>query len=119
MFFILVRLCKRLISLNYCQLFPKRYTSICLHKHPQTKCTSESLTILKVNVKDFDDCLYLLDSNLNCLSKLIINIEYIEHKGTHTFDTVSRILIFVICENNNNMNEKRDFVFLCRKNFLN
>jgi hypothetical protein len=57
---------------------------------------SESLTKLKVNVKDIDDCLYLLDSNLNCLSKLIINMDHIGHKGYHTFTTVSGILMIII-----------------------
>ena len=77
--------------MNFCQLFFKRNASICVHRLPQTKCISESLTKLKVNVLDFDDCLYLLDSNLNCLSKLIINVEDIGPKGYYTSTTVSGI----------------------------
>ncbi|CAF3792583.1 unnamed protein product [Rotaria sp. Silwood1] len=48
---------------------------------------AESLTKLKVNVKEFDDCLYLLDSNLKCLWKLIIYVEHIGPKENVTLAT--------------------------------
>ncbi|CAF0993004.1 unnamed protein product [Rotaria sordida] len=98
-FILILSLCKRLISLNFCQLFFKRNASICIHQIPQTRCMSESLTKLKVNVKDFDDCLYLLDSNLKCLSKLIINVEYIGPKGNFTLATkkLPKLKYFSLC----------------------
>ncbi|CAF1046737.1 unnamed protein product [Rotaria sordida] len=60
---------------------------------------SESLTKLKVNVKDFGDCLYLLDSNLKCLSKLIINVEHIGPKGNFTLATkkLPKLKYFSLC----------------------
>ncbi|CAF5083863.1 unnamed protein product [Rotaria sp. Silwood1] len=62
-------------------------------------CMSESLTKLKVNVKDFDDCLYLLDSNLECLSKLIINVEHIGPKENVTLATkkLPKLKYFSLC----------------------
>ncbi|CAF5136934.1 unnamed protein product, partial [Rotaria magnacalcarata] len=42
-----------------------------------TNCVSSTLTKLKIDVNTFDDCLYILDGRLDCLSTLIIDIEKI------------------------------------------
>ncbi|CAF1092869.1 unnamed protein product [Rotaria sp. Silwood1] len=98
-FILILSLCKQLINLNFCQLFSKRNASICIHQISQTMCMSESLTKLKVNVKDFDDCLYLLDSNLKYLSKLIINVEHIGPKENVTLVTkkLTKLKYFSLC----------------------
>ncbi|CAF1295842.1 unnamed protein product [Rotaria sordida] len=72
-FVLILSLCKRLIYLNFCQLFSYRNSSICIYELPKTRCTSSTLTELKINVATFNDCLYLLDGNFDYLSKLIIN----------------------------------------------
>ena len=69
--------CQRLINLNFCQLFYDRKSPICIYKFPSTSCTSSTLTKLKVNVKTFYDCLYLLDGRLKYLSTLIIDVKKI------------------------------------------
>jgi len=72
---LILSLCKRLINLNFCQLFSYRNPSICIYKLPKTSCTSSTLIELKINVASFNDCLYLLDGNFDYLSKLIINVK--------------------------------------------
>jgi len=83
--------CKRLISLNFCQLFYDRKTPICVSKLPSTSYMSSILTKLKINVKTFDDCLYLLDGRLDTLSKLIIHVKRISHTSRILDNTVSVI----------------------------
>ncbi len=108
-FALILSLSKQLISLNFCQLFSYREKPIFISKLSTTNCISLTLTELKINVATFDDCLYLLDGRLDCLSKLIINIEDIRFKRLDTNDKVNIISIIVHCL----------FYFLDRKNFLN
>jgi hypothetical protein len=109
-FALILSLAKRLIHLNFCQLFPHRkvsnsiykllptscYLSISVYEIPKTSCMSSSLTELKINVATFDDCLYLLDGHLPCLSKLIINVKEFPDKRSYWNDYVSRISIIVL-----------------------
>ncbi|CAF4062050.1 unnamed protein product, partial [Rotaria sordida] len=68
-FILILCLCKRLINLNFCQLFSYRNSSISIYKLPKTNCTSSTLTELKINVATFDDCLYLLYGRYQPLKK--------------------------------------------------
>ncbi|CAF3724798.1 unnamed protein product [Rotaria sp. Silwood1] len=67
--------CKRLIKLNFCQSYHR--STFCTFELSLTNFKSSILTTLKINVKTFDDCLYLLDGRFNCLSTLIIDVKII------------------------------------------
>ncbi|CAF1083417.1 unnamed protein product [Adineta steineri] len=51
---------------------------------------SSTLTTLKINVKTFDNCLYLLDGRFNCLSTLIIYVEIIS-STSGTIDNIKKL----------------------------
>ncbi|CAF4384302.1 unnamed protein product [Rotaria sp. Silwood2] len=76
-FVLILSLCKRLINLDFCQLFPDQIWSINIFDLQSTSCMSLTLTQLKINVKTFDACLYLLDGRLDNLSTLIIQVSKI------------------------------------------
>ena len=76
----ILSLCKRLINLNFSQLFSYRNASICIYELSKTICTSSTLTELRINVSTFNDCLYLLDGSFDNLSKLIINVKHIGYQ---------------------------------------
>ncbi|CAF3200213.1 unnamed protein product [Rotaria sp. Silwood2] len=76
--------CKRLISLDFHQLFPNQIMSVNIFVQPSTNCMSLTLTQLKINVKTFDACLYLLDGRLHNLSTLIINVSNISRTLSNT-----------------------------------
>jgi hypothetical protein len=86
--------CKRLISLNFCQLFFDRKTPIYICNFPSTSYTSSTLTKLKINFSTFHDCLYLLGGNLKCLSTLIIHVKQIS-PSMFNMNQVNRIEILV------------------------
>ncbi|CAF1042146.1 unnamed protein product [Adineta steineri] len=71
-FALILSLCKRLVKLNFYEFFER--SIICTFEISSMNCTSSTLTELVIDIKTFDDCLYLLDGRLNCLSKLIIYI---------------------------------------------
>ncbi|CAF4036142.1 unnamed protein product [Rotaria sordida] len=73
-FVLILSLCKRLISLNFCSSYRYRLMAIHIFKPSTTNCISSTLTTLNINVDNFADCLYLLDGRLNCLSTLIIRV---------------------------------------------
>ncbi|CAF1432789.1 unnamed protein product [Rotaria sordida] len=73
-FVLILSLCKRLISLNFCSSCRYRLMAIHIFKPSTTNCISSTLTTLNINVDNFADCLYLLDGRLNCLSTLIIRV---------------------------------------------
>ncbi|CAF2117090.1 unnamed protein product [Rotaria magnacalcarata] len=77
MFALIVSLCKRLIKLSFCQLFHR--STLCNFELSTTNFKSSTLIALKINVKTFDDCLYLLDGRFNCLSTLIIGVQIISN----------------------------------------
>ncbi|CAF2931502.1 unnamed protein product [Rotaria sp. Silwood2] len=92
-FALILSLCKQLIKLDFCQ-FDHRST-ICRFDF-STNCKSSSLTTLKIHVKTFDDCLYLLDERLNCLSTLIIHVDEIAYTLETIDNTVSIMSTIVI-----------------------
>jgi hypothetical protein len=67
-------MCDQLIKLNFGHFFHR--TTVCTF-NLSSNCKSSTLAILKINVENFDDCLYLLDERLNCLSTLIIHVKEI------------------------------------------
>ncbi|CAF3653199.1 unnamed protein product [Rotaria sp. Silwood1] len=86
-FALILSLCKGLIELNFCRFYHR--SSICTFELSSTNCKSSTLTVLKISVKSFDDCLYLLDERLNCLSTLIIYVEEI----AYTLGTIDNTVI--------------------------
>ena len=70
----ILSLCKRLIVLNFCDIFPTRKCWPILFHLPTPSYMSSTLVKLKINVASFFDCLYLLDGHFDCLSTLIINV---------------------------------------------
>ncbi|CAF0740500.1 unnamed protein product [Rotaria sordida] len=79
-FALILSLTKRLIHLNFCQLFSHRRTWISIYYLPEISSMSSNLTELKINVETFFDWLYLLDGRLDSLSKLIINVRKFLYK---------------------------------------
>ncbi|CAF3663043.1 unnamed protein product [Rotaria sp. Silwood1] len=82
--------CKRLIKLNFCQSYHR--STFCTFELSLTNFKSSILTTLKINVKTFDDCLYLLDGRFNCLSTLIIDVKIIADTLGTIDNTVSIIV---------------------------
>jgi hypothetical protein len=89
-FALILSLCKRLIKLNFSQLSHR--LTLCTFELSSTNCKSSTLTVLKMNVVTFDDCLYLLDGRFNCLSSLIINVKSIICTSGTIDNTVSIII---------------------------
>ncbi|CAF1515223.1 unnamed protein product [Adineta steineri] len=79
-FLLILSLCRRLIKLNFCQVFSYRNSFISIYNLPKTSCTCSTLIELKINVASFNDCLYLLDGRFDSLSKLTINVRNIEYE---------------------------------------
>ncbi|CAF1440389.1 unnamed protein product [Rotaria sordida] len=79
-FALILSLTKRLIHLNFCQLFSHRRTWISIYYLLEISSMSSNLTELKINVETFFDWLYLLDGRLDSLSKLIINVRKFLYK---------------------------------------
>ncbi len=61
---------------------------------------SSTLSTLKINVETFDDCLYLLDGRLDCLSTLIIHVQTILLTSSTIDNTVSIVFIYYILRKN-------------------
>jgi hypothetical protein len=55
---------------------------------------SSTLTTLEIIVENFDDCLYLLDERLNCLSTLKIHVDEIASTSGTVDNTVSIIVSY-------------------------
>ncbi|CAF0898444.1 unnamed protein product [Rotaria sordida] len=78
-FALILSLCKKLIVLNFGDMFLKRkYFGTCFYLLWKRYIPS-TLVKLKINVATLTDCLYLLDGPLVCLSTLIINVEQTFH----------------------------------------
>jgi hypothetical protein len=90
MFGFILSLCKQLIKLDFCELTYR--STPCTFDLSSANCESSTLTALKIDVKNFDDCLYLLDGRLNCLSTLIIFVEEI----THTLGTIDNTVSIIV-----------------------
>ncbi|CAF1333108.1 unnamed protein product [Rotaria sordida] len=87
MFILILSLCKRLIKLNFTPFY-HRSTFYALDLS-SIDCMSSTLTELEIYVKTFDDCLYLLDERLNCLSTLKIHVEEIVYTPETIDNTVN------------------------------
>ncbi|CAF3287223.1 unnamed protein product [Rotaria sp. Silwood2] len=74
MFELILSLGKCLIDLTFSQWFLNRAFEIPTLNITSTSCVSSTLTKLNIEVNTFDNCLYLLDGRLQCLSTFIINI---------------------------------------------
>ncbi len=61
---------------------------------------SSTLSTLNINVETFDDCLYLLDGRLQCLSTLIIHVENISFTSSTVDDAVSIIFNYYVLRKN-------------------
>ncbi|CAF0767868.1 unnamed protein product [Adineta steineri] len=72
--------CRRLIKLNFCQVFSYRNSFISIYNLPKTSCTCSTLIELKINVASFNDCLFLLDGLFDSLTKLTINVKKIKYE---------------------------------------
>ncbi len=55
-------------------MFPTRRCRLPICYLPPTNCMSSTLIKLKITVFSFFDCLYLVDSGLDSLSTLIVNV---------------------------------------------
>ena len=67
--------CKHLNELDFNQFFHDQNLATSISDHSAlTNCLSTSLIKLKIYVNTFEDCLYLLDGCLPCLSTLIIHV---------------------------------------------
>jgi hypothetical protein len=98
-FTLILSIYKGLIELNFCRLYHR--SSICTFELSTTNWKSSTLTVLKISVKNFDDCLYLLDGRLNCLSTLIVYVKEIEYTLGTVDNTVSIILNYCISRKKN------------------
>ncbi|CAF1037544.1 unnamed protein product [Adineta steineri] len=78
-FQLILSLCKNLISLNFCDMYPTRSCFNHLHYLFQESYMPSSLNKLKINLPVLTYCLYLLDGPLVSLSTLIINVSSIFH----------------------------------------
>ncbi len=54
------------------------YPRLSLCDLPSTTFSSSILTHLHISVKNFDDCLYLLDGRLRKLSTLCVTVDYMD-----------------------------------------
>ncbi|CAF1318138.1 unnamed protein product [Rotaria sordida] len=73
-FSFLLSFCKHLVELTFNQYLCDTTLEFSLYDVPLANCVSSTLTKLEIVVGYFDDCLYLLDGRLKCLSILIINV---------------------------------------------
>jgi hypothetical protein len=94
-FLLVLSLFRRLIHLNFCQLFSYRDSSICISELPRTSYISSSLAKLKINVSSFDDCLLLLNGCLDNLTKLIINVKEIKYRHYTNFNNLVIVLLII------------------------
>jgi hypothetical protein len=89
-FALIISLCKRLNKLDFSQSYGR--ATFCTFDLSSTNFKSSTLTVLKIYVKSFDDCLYLLDGRFIFLSTLIIKIRTIQ-ETSGTIDNAVSIII--------------------------
>ncbi len=89
MFPMILSICKRLCDLIFNQRILDKKLLVSIFNLPTTSCISSTLTKLNIHVNTFDDCLYLLDGRLECLSTLIIDIHTITKSSLNKHNTVS------------------------------
>ncbi len=83
-------ICKKLTFFDISQ-FTTDDARLLLDGQPSNTCFSSQLRSLFVNVRNFDDCLCLLDGRLPQLSSLTIDINYIKRSLRTTNDMVSTL----------------------------
>jgi hypothetical protein len=89
-FTLIIFLCKRLNQFDFCQWYGR--ATYCTVDLSSTNFKCSTLTVLKIYVKTFDDCLYLLDGRFIYLSALTIQIRAIEETSGTIDNTVSIII---------------------------
>jgi hypothetical protein len=87
-FVLILSLCKKLIELNFCDLFFERKHWNLISCLTATSLTSSTLTKLQINLQTFTQCLFLLDGNFECLTTLIIHVELIYYPIRRIDNTV-------------------------------
>ncbi|UJR16467.1 hypothetical protein I4U23_003369 [Adineta vaga] len=90
MFASILRLCKRITKLSFCQLDNR--TAYCSFDIMPRKFLFSTLTELKITVEIIDDCLFLLDGRLDCLSTFVIEIKIILYPVAVIDNTVSILI---------------------------
>ncbi|CAF4176758.1 unnamed protein product [Rotaria sp. Silwood2] len=86
-------LCKRLTDLTFCEFSSNQRLTISIFNLPSINCVSSTLMKLNIVVNTFDDCLYLLDGRLECLSTLVIKIQRIS-RSVLNIDNTRKLLKF-------------------------
>ncbi|CAF1111668.1 unnamed protein product [Adineta ricciae] len=87
LFSTIISSCKYLNELDLYQIFNDRGLATSISNHSLTSCSSSSLIKLEIYVNTFEDCLYLLDGRLPCLSTLIIHVLRIVPFSSHIDNT--------------------------------
>jgi len=87
-FVLILSLCKKLIDLNFCDLFFERKHWNSLSHLTETSLMSSTLTKLKISLQTFTECLFLLDANFESLTTLIVHVELIYYSIRHINNTV-------------------------------
>jgi hypothetical protein len=117
-FELILSLGKCLIDLSFNQWFFGKSLDISTLNITSTSCVSSTLTKLKIEVNNFDDCLYLLDGRLQYLSTLIIKIVEI-CDSLASIDNKVSIYLIIMCTENLNLNYIHYIFFLYRKHYQN
>jgi hypothetical protein len=110
MFELILSLGKCLVDLTFSEWFSGKSLDISTLNITSTSYVSSTLIKLKIEVNTFDDCLYLLDGRLQCLSTLIIKIFEICDSLANIDNKVS-IYLIVMCIENLYVNYIHYFVF--------
>jgi hypothetical protein len=107
-FELILSLCKNLIALNICDMFPTRRCLIPTLYILFESYTPSALTKLKINVPTLTECLCLLDGPLVCLSTLIINVLCIYHPDMlEAIDPTVSICSMIIFRENKHRKESK------------
>ena len=72
----IVSLCKNLIVLNFCDMFPERNFMVSLTDFSWNHSIPSTLIKLRINLSTLADCVHLLDGPFVCLSTLIITVTF-------------------------------------------
>jgi hypothetical protein len=99
-FILILSLCEKLIDLNFSDMFLTRKCLTALFCSSLLEsCMSSTLVILKINVVNILDILFLLDGRLKSLSTLMITVSHIDDEvKLYIGPRVSMISIFMFRE---------------------
>ncbi len=101
-FELILSLCKKLIVLNFGDMFTSRQCETPIVFVRRQVCST--LMKLKINVVCFADCLFLLDGRLECLTTLIINVFQIYAQAPGIGGTVSIISMIMLTQKKSKRN---------------